>query len=1152
MKACVKRLLLAPALAAALGLMPAGRVSAQTFAVLHNFTALKDATNSDGAFPIGELILSGNTLYGTASGGGTNGDGTVFGVNNDGSNFKNLHSFLGHPNDGAYPGAGLILSGNTLYGTANQGGGGNYGTVFAVNTNASGFTNLYGFTDGNDGSSPADGLILSGSTLYGTASGGGTNGDGTVFAVNTNGTSFTNLYGFTGGNDGADPNAGLVLSGNILYGTAPAGGTNGEGTVFAITTNGAFLAALHDFTSLTNSTNNDGAYPVAGLILSVNILYGTAAHGGINGQGTVFAVNTNGTGFTNLYNFTGGSDGAVPYGRLVLSGSTLYGTASGGGSSGNGTVFSVNTDGSGFTILHSFSAGAYSLTPFAYTNSDGAYPQAGLLLSSNILYGTTEWGGTNGDGTVFALNLPSPPITLPAGGWTEEAPLPVALYGSVAASLNGTLYVAGGNNGGNPYTTATVFSTLYAYNPIANTWSSRAAMPDIRYTSDGMEVISNQLYVPGGWTQVNPALPHDNLWTYDPVSNAWSIKAGFPPMNGNPGLSGNCAGGVINGKLYVQTSEDGWDGYYNFLHVYNPANNTWTQLANSPASHAAPGFGVISNKFYVVGGNNSSGTTGELDVYDPASSAWTTKRSMPTPINNPASAVLNGKLYLIGGSDAFGNITNIVQVYDPATDTWTTNTPMPTRRGSATAAVWNGTIYVIGGYNGTNAVAVNEAFMPVVIPPTITNQPPSITSSSGATTTLSVNASGTPPFVYQWMFDGVNIPGATNATLSLANVSTANLGSYSVEVANPTGYAVSAPIDLTIANLEMIAGVVINGSVGTNYSLQSIPALGNGSQWTTLTNINLPSQPYTYTDYGSLTNPQQYYRLASANAAAHSASLGLDMFTALNLYGTPGTNYDLQSTSDGGNSWATMARVSLSTQPYLYIDYSSPTNPQSYRVVQGPSFISQPVSTTVGSGGTAVLSAGVSNASSLSYQWTFDGANIAGANNLSLTITNVTPAEVGFYALTINDGAAPLTSATASLATVDLRTLAGLIINGSIGTNYFLQSRATLQSSNQWTTLTNITLPSQPYTYIDFGSLTNPQAYYRLAVTNAATPPTPALDLFTSLIINGPIGHNYGVQGLGNSGWTTLTNVNLQTQPYIYIDYNSPTNPQQSYRAVSQ
>jgi hypothetical protein len=145
-----------------------------------------------------------------------------------------------------------------------------------------------------------------------------------------------------------------------------------------------------------------------------------------------------------------------------------------------------------------------------------------------------------------------------------------------------------------------------------------------------------------------------------------------------------------------------------------------------------------------------------------------------------------------------------------------------------------------------------------------------------------------------------------------------------------------------------------------------------------------------------------------------------------------------------------------------------------------------------------------------------------------------------------------VTSAVASLATVDLRTIAGLIISGSIGTNYSVQSRATLGSTNQWTTRTNITLTSQPYTYIDYGSLTNPQQYYRLAVTNAATPPPLNLDLFAGVVINGPIGLNYNVQGLGNSGWTTLTNITLPSQPYIFIDYNSPTNPQESYRAVAQ
>ena len=111
--------------------------------------------------------------------------------------------------------------------------------------------------------------------------------------------------------------------------------------------------------------------------------------------GTVFAINTDGTGFTNLYSFTGGSDGANPFAGLILSSNTLYGTASDGGSSYNGTIFAINTDGTGFTTLWNFTGG-----------SDGAGPWAGLILSSNTLYGTAQEGGSSGWGTVFSYSLP--------------------------------------------------------------------------------------------------------------------------------------------------------------------------------------------------------------------------------------------------------------------------------------------------------------------------------------------------------------------------------------------------------------------------------------------------------------------------------------------------------------------------------------------------------------------------------------------------------------------------------------------------------------------------------------------------------------------------------------------------------------------------
>ncbi|HAO77976.1 MAG TPA: hypothetical protein DCQ92_03170 [Verrucomicrobia subdivision 3 bacterium] len=184
-----------------------------------------------------------------------------------------------------------------------------------------------------------------------------------------------------------------------MYGTAYYGGSGGNGTVFAVNTDGTGFTNLHSFTG-----GSDGAAPFAGLILSGNTLYGTTEDGG-NGYGTVFKVNTDGTGFTNLYSFNGGSDGYRTVAGLILSGNTLYGTTEYGGSSGAGTVFAINPDGTSFTTLHSFTGG-----------SDGYRMGAGLILSGNTLYGTASGGGSSGQGTVFSLSLPPPSLHIALTG----------------------------------------------------------------------------------------------------------------------------------------------------------------------------------------------------------------------------------------------------------------------------------------------------------------------------------------------------------------------------------------------------------------------------------------------------------------------------------------------------------------------------------------------------------------------------------------------------------------------------------------------------------------------------------------------------------------------------------------------------------------
>lgn len=213
--------------------------------------------------------------------------------------------------------------------------------------------------------------------------------------------SYTILHSFQGAE--RNPAASLTSDGRgNLYGTTASGGASDVGTVFTIKRDGTGFERLHDF------AGSDGSDPEASLILDgFGNLYGTTAGGGVANAGTVFTLNVNGGGFQVLHSFAGGAnDGWNPYASLTPDGAgNLYGTTSGGGPSNGGTVFRLRTDGTGFQLLHSFAGGA----------DDGKGPHASLLLDdSGTLYGTTTVGGQprvglpigdfyDGSGTVFRI-----------------------------------------------------------------------------------------------------------------------------------------------------------------------------------------------------------------------------------------------------------------------------------------------------------------------------------------------------------------------------------------------------------------------------------------------------------------------------------------------------------------------------------------------------------------------------------------------------------------------------------------------------------------------------------------------------------------------------------------------------------------------------
>ena len=199
-----------------------------------------------------------------------------------------------------------------------------YGVIFKIGTDGSGFTNLHRFAGGNgDGAYPFGSLTVSGTTLYGMTYQGGASNQGVVFKINSDGSGYTNLHRFAGGaGDGAYPEGSLALSNNTLYGMTSNGGASGCGTVFKINTDGSGYSILHSF----NGSTTDGYLPMDSLTLNGTTLYGMTYGAGAFNRGVLFLIKVDGSGYTNLHSFTG-SDGKWPLGSLALGGTALYGAA---------------------------------------------------------------------------------------------------------------------------------------------------------------------------------------------------------------------------------------------------------------------------------------------------------------------------------------------------------------------------------------------------------------------------------------------------------------------------------------------------------------------------------------------------------------------------------------------------------------------------------------------------------------------------------------------------------------------------------------------------------------------------------------------------------------------------------------------------------
>ncbi len=384
--------------------------AAPTLTTLYSFPLTAQSGNN----PTTALVQANDgNFYGTTENGGPSSTGTIFKITPAGA-LTTLHTFA-QESDGGEPRSPLLLaSDGNLYGmTYGNDANATFGTVYRI-TPAGAFTTLKTFS-GVDGDRPQGNLIqATDGNIYATTSAGGETfvsansvGDGNVIKITLAGTvtTFASLHYAT---EGSQPLGGVVQAtdGNF-YGSAARGSSSGAssfGNIFKLTPGGV----LSNFAGFDGAIQGVSRSPNRIIQASDGNFYGTAQGGGSNFGGTVFKVGLDGT-VTKLHDFASysanGGDGSDPHDGLVqATDGNFYGTTQYGGTTGNGTIFRITPDGT-YTAIYSFTGNGGS------TTTDGGNPLAALIQGRDgKLYGTTSAGGTSGGGTVFVLDagLPAP------------------------------------------------------------------------------------------------------------------------------------------------------------------------------------------------------------------------------------------------------------------------------------------------------------------------------------------------------------------------------------------------------------------------------------------------------------------------------------------------------------------------------------------------------------------------------------------------------------------------------------------------------------------------------------------------------------------------------------------------------------------------
>jgi uncharacterized repeat protein (TIGR03803 family) len=397
------------------------------------------------------------------------------------------------------------------------------------------YERLKSFGDPNASGGHPNGLIQArDGAFYGTTSYGGANNAGTVFRINRDGSGYRTLHSFTGTDgDGSNPGAALVEGQDgVLYGTTGRGGNGSGGIVFRINKDGSEYKVVHSFGGDSHNIWSEWNPNSPLLEGSDGVLYGTTSTGG------VFRIGRTGESYGVLL----GNVGSYPSGLIEGRDGFLYGRSYHGGEKGFGMIFKIGKDGNGFRVLHSFMGG----------KDDGQYGAGELLEASDgFLYGTTYWGGADGDGTVFRLNTQGGEYTLLRSG-AVGAPEHTRL----SEGRDGTLYglsLWGGSQGN---------GALFKLNKDGSGYSVL-----ISFHTDGGEVAPTGSLVLDsagaliGTTQFDGVHRAGTVFQVDTQGNGFQILFDFDGGRADQGQSPSAELLLSHdGRLYGTTTDSGGNG----------------------------------------------------------------------------------------------------------------------------------------------------------------------------------------------------------------------------------------------------------------------------------------------------------------------------------------------------------------------------------------------------------------------------------------------------------------------------------------------------------------------------------------------------------------------------------------------------------------